>query len=253
MAFIQKEHYDISDLLAIMEFLRAPDGCPWDRVQTHESIRRNMIEEAYEVVDAIDQNDLEGMKEELGDVLMQVVFHARIEEEKGNFNFDEVTDGVCKKLVFRHPHVFACEKADDDRGAIISWEAQKKVEKAQKTQADSMRSVPQMMPALIRGSKLQEKAARSGMDWKNELQALTDAEQALHAVRCAAENKDQKALNAAIGRLLFDVVGTARLCEVEPEAALTHTSNAFLNAFAAYEESKCDMKQKTPDQLLENA
>ena len=235
MNFTPKDRYDMADLLEIMKLLRAPDGCPWDRVQTHESIRRNMIEEAYEAVDALDRAHTEDLKEELGDVLMQVVFHARIEEEQGSFDFGDVVDGTCKKLVFRHPFVFSNAVKEDADRAVADWEAQKKVEKAQKSQTDSMRSVPSSFPALIRGSKLQEKAARSGVDWPDAAHALRDV-QALTAQLQRADLTAEEQ-HRLYGRLLFAAAGAARLSGTEPEAALSHASDDFLNCFAVCEAS----------------
>lgn len=250
-SFTQKDRYTIADLRSIMELLRAPEGCPWDRVQTHASIRRNMIEEAYETVDAIDSGDRAAMVEELGDVLMQVVFHARIAEEDGAFTFDDVVDGVCKKLIFRHPHVFGDGKTGDDQKAIVDWEAQKKIEKTQKTQADSMRSVPCIMPALIRSAKLQEKSARSGVDWPSSAVALTDAAVMVDRLRVHHET-DPDVRRAQWGRLLFDVVGAARLAGVEPEETLARVSDDYIAAFARAEAHLSENSVPTPDQLLQN-
>ncbi len=230
MNFTPKDRYTMDDLVEIMRLLRQPDGCPWDRVQTHESIRRNMIEEAYEAVDAIDRGDKAGMQEELGDVLMQVVFHAQLEREQGGFTFDDVVDGVCKKLVFRHPHVFGDRRADGAGSALSVWEAQKKIEKSQSSQTDSMRSVPRMFPALIRAAKLQEKAARSGMDWQTADQALDAVQAALDALRAHPANAAQ-----SCGALLFAAVGAARKLQVEPEHALADAGDAFIDGFSQIE------------------
>ncbi len=247
MNFTPKDRYDMADLLEIMKLLRAPDGCPWDRVQTHESIRRNMIEEAYEAVDALDRKHTEDLKEELGDVLMQVVFHARIEEEQGSFDFGDVVDGTCKKLVFRHPFVFGnAEKEDADR-AVADWEAQKKVEKAQKSQTDSMRSVPSNFPALIRGGKLQEKAARSGVDWPDADRALQDMQTLTAQLKNGNLTVEEQ--QRLYGRLLFAAAGAARLSGVEPEAALSHASDEFLTQFAACETAG-NLTDQTPMELL---
>ena len=251
MDFKIKDRYDIEDFLKIMALLRAPDGCPWDRVQTHESIRRNMIEEAYEVVDAIDQEDQPGMQEELGDVLMQVLFHARIEEERGNFSFADVVDGACKKLVFRHPFVFGDAPKSTAENAISDWESQKKIEKAQKSQTDSMRSVPRMFPALIRSSKLQEKAARSQLDWHSAEEPLRHAESILHQLLEKEKRPEAEELQQMIGKLLFYIVGAARLNGVEPEAALTFTSDHFLDQFAQYESAGSNLSEINPTDLID--
>ena len=160
-----KDYYSMDDLLRIMELLRTPEGCPWDRAQTHQSIRRNMLEEAYEVAEAIDQQDPVHLQEELGDVLLQVVFHARMAQEAGQFDFGDVVDGICKKLVFRHPHVFGGVDARDSDAALTAWEAQKREEKGQKTAADTLDAVARSLPALIRSEKIQDKARKAGFDW----------------------------------------------------------------------------------------
>lgn len=164
--------YGMEDLLRIMELLRAPGGCPWDREQTHQSIRRNMLEEAYEAVEAIDEEDPEHLKEELGDVLLQVVFHACMAAEEGLFTFDDVVDGVAKKMVFRHPHVFGTVRAEDSVQALDTWDAQKREEKAQRTATDTLEAVARSLPALIRAEKVQSKAAKAGFDWPDREPAL---------------------------------------------------------------------------------
>ena len=162
----------MDDLLKIMELLRSPGGCPWDRTQTHQSIRANLLEEAYEAADAIDHMDMSNLREELGDVLLQVVFHACIAEESGAFTFDDVVDGVCQKLVYRHPHVFGTADARDGSEALNVWDAQKRSEKGQKTTGDALDSVARALPALTRASKLQSKAAKAGFDWEEISPAL---------------------------------------------------------------------------------
>ena len=152
--FQRKQRYGWEDLLTIMHLLRAPEGCPWDREQTHQSIRRNFLEETYEALDAIDRNDIPGMCEELGDVLLQVVFHSVMEEEQGRFTADDVVDGVAQKLVFRHTHVFGAAEAADSAQALEGWEAQKKKEKGFTSPADAVEAVPHTLPALWRAEKI---------------------------------------------------------------------------------------------------
>lgn len=152
----------ISDLRAITGLLRAPDGCPWDREQTHESIRGNFIEETYEVVEAIDTSDTELLEEELGDVLLQVVFHACIEEEKGGFDFEDVTDGICRKLILRHPHVFGDVNADTTEQVLSNWDKIKQRSKHQTTVTETLSSVAKSLPALMRAEKLIGRAAKAG-------------------------------------------------------------------------------------------
>lgn len=152
----------IDDLRAIISMLRAPDGCPWDKVQTHESIRNNFIEETYEAVEAIDNGDVPLLREELGDVLLQVVFHACMEEEKGSFSLDDVANEVCRKLVLRHPHVFADVQADTVGAVLNNWDAIKQKSKHQSTATETLESVARSLPALMRAEKMYGRAAKAG-------------------------------------------------------------------------------------------
>ena len=162
-----KTTYGIDDLREIMRILRSPGGCPWDREQNHASIKKSLIEETYEVIEAINKEDDTLLCEELGDVLLQVVFHAQMAEERNAFGFDEITDGICKKLIERHPHVFGDIKVDNSAEVLVNWEQIKSQSKNRKTQTDKMLSVPRELPALMRSTKLQEKAAKVGFDWDN--------------------------------------------------------------------------------------
>ena len=163
--FQYKDSYGVKDLEEIVRLLRAPGGCPWDAEQTHQSIRRNFLEEAYEAVEAIDEGSPEHLKEELGDVLLQVVFHALMEQEAGRFDLDAVADGICKKLIFRHPHVFG-EVSVSGTGEVLSnWEELKRKEKHQESAADSVDAVARSLPGLWRAEKVQKKTAKVGFDW----------------------------------------------------------------------------------------
>ena len=170
--FEQKDKYSVADLLRIMEILRAPDGCMWDRAQDHHSIRQNFIEETYEVCEAIDDEDTEHLKEELGDVLLQVVFHAQMEKEKGVFDMDDVADGICKKLIFRHPHIFGDVEVSSSEEILSNWDDLKRQEKKQETDTSTLESVSKSLPSLIRAQKLQKKAAKVGFDWPDVSGAL---------------------------------------------------------------------------------
>lgn len=167
MNFTEKENYNFNDLVEIVKILRAPDGCPWDREQTHKSIRSNFIEETYEAVEAIDTDDLDLLKEELGDVLLQVALHAEIESEQGTFDINDVCDGICKKLIIRHPHVFGDVNADTTEQVLKNWDAIKMKTKSQKTQTQAILSVSKALPSLMRSTKIQQKAAKVGFDWEN--------------------------------------------------------------------------------------
>lgn len=164
--FNPKDRYGFADLVEIMALLRSPEGCPWDRAQDHASIRRNFIEEVYEAVDAIDQQDDAGLREELGDVMMQVVFHAQIARENGRFTIDDVTDEVCKKLIHRHPHIFAGVSAHTSEEVIRNWDAIKRQEKGQKNTAQTMEQIPHSLPALMYAEKMQSRAQKGGFQWR---------------------------------------------------------------------------------------
>ena len=158
-----KSNYTIGDLLEIMRILRSPEGCPWDREQTHATIKKNMIEEAYEAAEAIEQNNSAELCEELGDVLLQIVFHTQMANEIGEFDFDQVCDGICKKLILRHPHVFGAVKADTAEKVLDNWAEIKKVEKGQADTTDVMNAVARSLPALMRGQKIAKAAVKGGI------------------------------------------------------------------------------------------
>jgi len=224
----------MDDLLKIMELLRAPEGCPWDREQTHQSIRRNMLEEAYEVAEAIDEDDPAHMKEELGDVLLQVVFHARMAQEAGRFDFGDVVDGVAQKLVFRHPHVFGSITAHDSDGALTAWEAQKREEKGQKTAADTLDAVARSLPALMRAEKIQDKARKAGFDWDSVEPVLDKiAEEAVELKQAA---RDSANVEEELGDLLFACVKAGRFLGLDSELALHAACEKFIRRFRRVEE-----------------
>ena len=236
MDFQYKETYTISDLLVIMKLLRAPDGCPWDRVQTHESIRQHFIEETYEVVEAIDKADFDLMREELGDVLMQVIFHSVMEEEAGRFTFDDVCDEVCKKLIIRHPHVFGNVNADTPDEVLRNWDAIKMQTKSQKKVADSVDDVAKSLPALMRAQKVQKRSAKSGMDFKDAEDAARKIPEELGELREAVAADDKDRLTEELGDLLFSVVNVARFVGVDAEEALTKSTDKFSRRFRMVED-----------------
>jgi len=235
MAFVIKDRYDINDLLVIMELLRSPGGCPWDREQDHHSIRANLIEETYEVLDAIDREDTPNLREELGDLLLQIVFHSRMEEEIGSFNFDDVCNDVCQKLVLRHPHVFGDVVADTTDQVLNNWDAIKAETKGQETVADTMNSVPRNLPALMRAYKLQKKAAKVGFDWPDVSGAADKVAEETAEVLEAFRSGKQAAIDDELGDLLFAVVNLSRFVHSEPEEALTRASDKFSRRFAGVE------------------
>lgn len=218
-AYPDKELYTADDLVAIIALLRDPEkGCPWDKVQTHQSIRMNFLEEAYEAVDAIDLEDSHLLCEELGDVMMQVAFHAQIEQEAGHFTWQQVCDGVCRKLIERHPHIFGGDTS------IKDWDALKNKEKGRLTLQDDLASVPQALPALMRAAKLQKRAARYGVE------VTADAAAVAQSAQTAQDTADPQVAAQAVGQMLFAAVALARKAGVDPEEALQQYNANFLAA-----------------------
>ena len=225
----EKQHYTAEDLVEIVRILRRPDGCPWDRAQTHQSIRKNFLEETCEALEAIDADDPQLLREELGDVLMQVAFHAVLEEEQGRSTFEDICREVCEKLVYRHPHVFA--PAAERNAGINGWDALKNKEKGRRTLADELDSVPATLPALMRAQKLQKRAAGHGIGPADEAEALAALDRAAAAWREAAQpgvTQDEQV--RAAGALLFAAVGSIRAAGLDAEEALTFASKAFCRA-----------------------
>lgn len=230
--FVRKPQYGYEDLLEIIRLLRSEDGCPWDKAQTHQSIRRGLLEEAYEAAEAIDNDDPMLLKEELGDVLMQVVFHADIESDARRFTIDDVCDGVVKKLLFRHPHVFGSECEDSPESVLVSWDKLKRQEKGQKTVADSMDSVARSLPGLWRAEKLQNKAASAGFEWPDVQGALDKLEEEVAELRRAVEEDGD--VPEELGDVLFAAVKVGRFCACDPEDAVNGTCENLSAAFVPW-------------------
>ena len=236
VSFEFKEKYTISDLLEIMRLLRTPEGCPWDREQTHESIRSNLLEETHEALEAIDRGDMPLLQEELGDVLLQVVFHAQMEQAKGSFTFDDVADGICKKLVVRHPHVFGDVTADDAGQVLKNWDAIKRETKGGKTQADMLRAVPRALPALMRAGKVQNRARRVGFDWPDVSGAMQALDSETMELKQAVASGDTAAMEEELGDLLFSAVNVSRFIDIDAEQALTGATDKFIRRFTVVEQ-----------------
>ena len=230
-----KRRYDWEDFLRIMRLLRSPGGCPWDAEQTHQSIRRNFLEETYEALDALDRDDPLDMCEELGDVLMQVVFHATIEEERGRFTMADVVDGVAQKMVYRHPHVFGTVHVDNSDQVLVNWEKLKRTEKGQASTADAIEAVPHTLPALWRAEKVQKKAAKAGFDWPDVSGAMDKLREETDELAGAIAGRGDPA--EELGDLLFAAVNIARFLEVDPEAALHAASDKFARRFRLVEQT----------------
>lgn len=251
---MEEKRYTLDDFVAVMRALRGENGCPWDRVQTHESLRMDMLEEAYEAANAIDHNDMPNLCEELGDVLMQVVFHAEIEEEKGEaaaFTLEDVIRGIGEKMVYRHPHVFGNGeiKADTPEEVLVNWEALKKVEKDTKTQTAVMESVPEALPALIRARKVQKKAADVGFDFPVTADAFQKVYEELKELEAAAAGDGE--VEEEFGDILFALVNISRFLKINPEFALTKAIKKFINRFEYIEKSAFSQGKDLSDMTLE--
>lgn len=233
--FEQKANYDINDLVRIMELLRSENGCPWDREQTHTSIRSNVIEEAYEVADAIDSGSSASLQEELGDLLLQVVFHCRMDEEAGGFDFNSVCDGICKKLIYRHPHIFSDVSAYTSDEVLKNWDAIKKKEKNQETYTDTMLSVPRAFPALMRAEKVQKRASRAGFDFEDVSDIYDKIAEEMVEVSDAVSSGDTGEIKEEYGDLLFSAVNLSRFLKVDAEEALAASTDKFISRFELVE------------------
>ena len=223
------------ELVEIMARLRGEDGCPWDREQTSESIKPYLIEETYEVLEAIDEQDPAKLREELGDLMLQVVFHAQMAEEGGAFGITGVLAGINDKLRRRHPHVFGDVKADTAQEVLFNWEQIKHAERRE-AQASLLDGVPRELPALLRAHRLQEKASRVGFDWKEAQAVFRKVEEELGELRDAMEGQVSEHMEAELGDLLFALVNLSRFIAVNPEEALRKTIARFIGRFRYIEE-----------------
>jgi len=253
LKFDFKENYNIDDLVRIVSILRQPGGCPWDAEQNHKSIRQNFIEEVYEAIEAIDTDDTELLKEELGDVLLQVVFHSIMESEKNSFTFDDVADGICKKLIVRHPHVFGDVKVNGTDDVLSNWDEIKKKTKSQKTQSEAMASVSKSLPALMRSEKIQKKAAKVGFDWSDISGCLDKLEEEVAELRKAVSEGDSSNMQEELGDVIFSAVNVSRFIDCDAEYTLTLANEKFLSRFSKVEkmaaERGIDMKNSSLEQL----
>jgi len=225
----------IDQLIAIVAQLRAPSGCPWDREQTHASLRGGLLEEAYEVVEAIDNSDDENLREELGDLLLQSVFHAQIAVEEGRFNFDDVARSISEKLVRRHPHVFGEDQCADSEAVLKRWDEIKRTEKGGDVPKSALDGVPGSFAALMRAQKVQKKAAKVGFDWDAAAPVIAKVREEIAEVEAAIAAQDAAALEDEIGDVLFSIVNLARKLEIDAEVALHRATNKFVFRFHAVE------------------
>lgn len=234
----------LSDIIAL---LRSEDGCPWDKAQTHKSIRPCLVEEAYEAADAIDNEDYDNLEDELGDVLLQVVFHANLGSEGQNFDLRSIANRECDKMIRRHPHVFLNKNSESIDKVLEKWENVKRKERGTSTHTDSMLNVPKALPALIRSYKIQKKAAEVGFDWEDVSDAFSKVKEETAELLEIYQGDDETSIMEEVGDLLFAVVNVARFLGVNPEEALNFTSSKFINRFGYIEE-----KAKLQGLQLEN-
>lgn len=226
-----KQKKDFNDLLEVMETLRSEEGCPWDKEQTHETLKRYLIEETYEVIDAIDKDDMENLCEELGDVLLQVVFHSQIAKEFGEFDIRDVIHGIADKMIKRHTHVFGADRCKTSQEVLINWEEIKRKEKKIEFYTDNLKLIPRSLPALIRSYKVQEKAAKVGFDWEKTEDAILKVHEELGEFLEAFAEENIENMNEELGDLIFAIVNVSRFLEVNPEFALTNTIEKFISRF----------------------
>lgn len=229
-----KKQYTIEDLKDIIVTLRGENGCPWDKVQTHQSIKKDMIEECYEAIDALDSGDDHAFANELGDVLLQVVFHSRLAEERGAFNMDDVINEICVKLITRHTHVFGTDKAVTAEEALGNWEKNKKKEKNLDTYTAMLKDVPHYLPALMRSAKVQKKAASAGFDWDSIDGVYDKVSEEISELKEAAAKGE--GVEEEYGDLLFSVVNLGRHMGLTPEIALSNATEKFIKRFEKMEE-----------------
>jgi tetrapyrrole methylase family protein/MazG family protein len=234
-----------------MECLRSENGCPWDKEQTRESLRPYLLEETYEVLDAIDKDDLELIVEELGDLLLQVVFHSQIAKEDGEFDINEVITSIINKLVIRHPHVFGDVKATSESGALKSWEASKRKYKGIETYTETLVDIPEILPALMRAYKVQQKAALAGFDWDNVEDAFSKVYEEAEEVKEVYKTGEKAIIEEEIGDLLFSVVNVARFLKIQPELALRVTTEKFIKRFRYIEETALQSGKKIDKMSLQ--
>lgn len=246
----QDNRYDYEALKGVIRKLRSPEGCPWDREQTHDSLKRYLIEETYETLEAIDTGDPEKIRDELGDVLLQVLLHSEIASEQGQFNMDDVVHGVAAKMIARHRHVFGDAEAATASEVVTLWERIKKEEKGQATHTQSLRDVPPHLPALMRGYKVQHKASKAGFDWDHIDGAWEKVREEMAELEAAAAAGDQAHMAEELGDLLFAVVNVSRFMDIQPELALTGTIEKFIRRFSSVETLAEQSGQKLENMTL---
>ncbi|ACQ55073.1 nucleoside triphosphate pyrophosphohydrolase [Clostridium botulinum] len=248
---VSNNSYDFMDLLDIMDKLRGEGGCPWDKEQTHVSLKKYLIEESYEVIEAIDNKDVDMLIEELGDVLLQVVFHSQIGKEDGFFEIKDVIQFICDKMINRHPHVFADLEINNSSEVLENWDKIKSKEQGTETYTDSIRHIAKTLPALMRADKVQKKAAKVGFDWDNIEDAMKKIMEEYKEIEDVYKSKNKVKILEEIGDLLFSVVNVARFLDIDPENALNYSIDKFINRFQYIEDEAISMGRKLDNMSLE--
>ena len=236
---LAKKTYNFDDLVTVMKVLRSEEGCMWDREQTHESIRNNFIEETYEVIEAIDTSDTKLLREELGDVLLQIVFHAEMESEKGVFTIDDVANDICAKLIHRHPHIFADVSVSSTADVLANWEAIKSKEKSRTTLTSKLRSIPPMLPALMRAEKVGKKASMLDFPTVDDVLAKLDEEVA--ELKAAIRSGESSEMTEELGDVLLTLSSLSRKIDVDAERALNDSTTKFIDRFEKVE-NECEKR-----------
>ena len=245
-----RTRYTFRDLVRIMKRLRGRDGCPWDIEQTHETLRQYVLEEAYEVVHAVDTKDPAALADELGDLLLQVVFHAQIGSQRGEFDITDVLSNICSKMILRHPHIFANVTVGGAEEVVTNWEAIKRGEKGLTTYSETMEDIPAGMSALMRAAKIQKKAAQAGFDWENAADAYAKVKEEINEFEEEVKSRRVDEMESEAGDLLFAWVNVLRLMKINPEVALTRTNQKFISRFRFIEQiASSDLKNLTLKEL----
>lgn len=248
---VPNNNYDFMDLLDIMDKLRGEDGCPWDTEQTHVSLKKYLIEESYEVIEAIDNKDVDMLIEELGDVLLQVVFHSQIGKEDGFFEIKDVIQSICDKMINRHPHVFSDLEINNSIEVLENWDKIKSKEQGTETYTDSIRHIAKTLPALMRADKVQKKASKVGFDWDNIEDAMKKIIEEYKEIEDVYKSKNKVKILEEIGDLLFSVVNVARFLDIDPENALNYSIDKFINRFQYIEDEAISMGRQLDNMSLE--